>query len=216
MKNNIDRLRKQAGLTVQALADEVGVSRVYLSDLKDGRKDLNGRIIAKLAKALRCEPHEILGTSDEEAGLVPVIGEVPGGDWREALAQHIGDFVYFKSGKKNLFGLYVRGTSINKVAADGAVVIVDADARDPSALTNQLVVVMINRHGVWEATCKVYKTNPDRFEPHSTEAHDTIFPGGDEWAICGRVVGAVAYVHNFGELLDVRNKSEYLKLLESA
>lgn len=38
MDNNIDYYRKKAGLTVQALAEKLGITREYLQELKAGRK----------------------------------------------------------------------------------------------------------------------------------------------------------------------------------
>lgn len=58
--NNIDTLRKSAGMTVQELADKVGISRIYLSAIKSGRRDINGRIIQRIADALNCEPEDII------------------------------------------------------------------------------------------------------------------------------------------------------------
>ncbi len=62
MRNNIDRLRRGAGLTVQQLADKIGVSRQYMTDLKhpeNGRARLNADTIEKLCKVLKCTPADI-------------------------------------------------------------------------------------------------------------------------------------------------------------
>ena len=219
MKNNIDTLRQNAGLTVQKLADAAGISRVYLSDLKEGKKPLNERVLTKLAKALKFEPYEILSAGfdkGDRCAKVPIYGEVPGGDWREAIHQHPDRFVFFPTNKKGLFGLIVVGTSVNRAVPAGGVAIINPAVTDPRALANRLVVVLINRHGVWEATCKVYKQNPDRFEPFSTEPHDTIFPGGDEWVICGSVIGSIAHLDEENQIIDVRNRGQYLEALEAA
>ena len=213
MKNNIDILRKQAGLTVQALAEKTGISRVYLSNLKDGKKELNGRVISKLAEALGCEPHEILGApivEKRQFQQVPIVGDCPGGPLMEAIQQPTDGAVMFQSQKKTLFAVRLRGNSFNRIAPDGAYAIADASQTDPAALINQPVVVGINRNGTWESTCKILKRDARGeafFMPYSTEPHDPIFPGGDEWCIYGRVVGSVSFAGNDGKLIESPSES---------
>ena len=196
MKNNIDLFRQEKGMTVQELADASHMSRIYLNDLKEEKKGLNERVITRLAKALGREPYEIIAPIDKLSAChkIPVIGEVPGGELQEALEQHAEDFIYFETRKRNVFALRVRGTSVNRLIPDGGFAVVDADETDPERLLNQLVVVVFDRGGMYESTCKVYRQNPTRFEPFSTERHDTIFPGNDPWRILGRVFGSVSFL----------------------
>lgn len=78
---------------MQELADMVGISRVYLSDLKAGRKQLNQRLINALAEALGCEPSDII--SQETSALrVPVLGEVGAG----GQVMPIDDIPLFRTG----------------------------------------------------------------------------------------------------------------------
>jgi transcriptional regulator with XRE-family HTH domain len=62
MANNIDKLRKARGFTVQQLADKMGISRNYLYELKNGvnNKRWNSDTLAKAAKALNCKVSDIL------------------------------------------------------------------------------------------------------------------------------------------------------------
>jgi transcriptional regulator with XRE-family HTH domain len=202
MKNNIEVLRRAAGFTVQELADAAGMSRVYLSNLKKGSKPLNERVITRLARALNCEPFELVGGSSDDCHKIPVIGEVPGGELQEALQHAAEDFIYFETRKRNVFALRVRGTSVNRLIPDGGFAVVDADEADPARLINQLVVVTFDRGGMYESTCKVYRENPTRFEPFSTERHDTIFPGSDPWRILGRVFGSVNFLGDDCKLIN--------------
>lgn len=52
MKLRITELRKERGLTVQALADAAGMSKSYLSEIANGVKEVNGRRMDALARAL--------------------------------------------------------------------------------------------------------------------------------------------------------------------
>lgn len=80
MKNNIDNLRKEAGLTVQQLAEKAGMSRIYLQEVKSGRKRMNEDIIKRLAAALNCRPQDIISDDGtQECNTVPLVGYVGAG-----------------------------------------------------------------------------------------------------------------------------------------
>ena len=87
-------------------------------------------------------------------------------------------------GKDTLIALRVKGGSMNRVAPEGSVIIVDY--ADKSLISGKYYVV--KQDG--KATFKRYRTNPDRFEPDSTESHDTIFPDGAV-EVVGRVVKVI-------------------------
>ena len=88
-------------------------------------------------------------------------------------------------GKDTLIALRVKGSSMNRVAPDGSIIIVDYS--DKSLTSGKYYVV--KQDGM--ATFKRYRTNPDRFEPESTERHETIFPTGAV-EIVGRVVKVIS------------------------
>lgn len=83
--------------------------------------------------------------------------------------------------KQTLIALKVDGNSMNRVAPDGAIIIIDYS--DKSLVSGKYYVIKYDNKG----TFKRYRSNPDRFEPESTELHDTIFPDGD-LEVVGRVV----------------------------
>jgi len=60
MELKIKEIRKAKNLTQGDLADKVGVSVSYLSELESGKKPANTRRLAQLAAALDVEPHELL------------------------------------------------------------------------------------------------------------------------------------------------------------
>lgn len=88
-------------------------------------------------------------------------------------------------GKDTLIALTVKGGSMNRVAPEGSVIIIDYS--DKTLVSGKYYVV---KHD-GQATFKRYRANPDRLEPDSTESHDTIFPTGTV-EVVGRVVRVIS------------------------
>lgn len=195
MKNNLKRLRTERGLTQEALADKIGTNAGQIHKLESGHRRLSDVWISKLVSALHCSPAELFGEASQRN--IPIIGEVPGGDLIMALSAPPEGFVQFNSTRPNLRALRVRGNSMSRLAPDGMYVIVDFDDNDPQRLHNQPVIVCIENPltGEHECSFKLYKRNPDRFEPYSIEpGYEPIFPNGRGWKIYGRVLGTVGFV----------------------
>jgi len=57
--------RRHRGYTQERLAEMVGTSKGYLSDLERGNRRYNEEILNALADALRCEPFELLSVDPE-------------------------------------------------------------------------------------------------------------------------------------------------------
>ncbi|WP_099192270.1 helix-turn-helix transcriptional regulator [Tepidibacter mesophilus] len=53
MHNNIRQIRNKANLSQQKLADSVGISRPYLSDIERGKKKPSVEIAAKICNTLK-------------------------------------------------------------------------------------------------------------------------------------------------------------------
>ena len=190
----LKQARESRGLMQTELAEITGFSQPEISRWEKGVRSPTTEQIYVIAAALGCDPGELVGAESGDCHKIPVIGEVPGGELQEALEQHAEDFIYFETQKRNVFALRVRGTSVNRMIPDGGFAVVDPGDNDPARLVNQLVVVVFDRGGMYESTCKIYRQNPTRFEPFSTERHDTIFPGNDPWRILGRVFGSVSFL----------------------
>jgi len=64
----VRRLRVDRDFTLQALADESGISKSYLGDIEKGRKNPTTEVIEAIAKALGVPPRELLyhAALDEE------------------------------------------------------------------------------------------------------------------------------------------------------
>lgn len=56
----INQLRTEQGLTLQALADQSGVSKSYLGDIEKGRKNPTTEIIESIAEALELSPRRLI------------------------------------------------------------------------------------------------------------------------------------------------------------
>jgi DNA-binding XRE family transcriptional regulator len=52
--------REYRGLTQQKLADKVGISRSYITDIEAGRKDSSIKVMKKIAEALNLEIDDIV------------------------------------------------------------------------------------------------------------------------------------------------------------
>ncbi|MDI1227375.1 MAG: helix-turn-helix transcriptional regulator [bacterium] len=59
MVNFIKQIRKERGLSSEALAEKVGTSAQQINHLENGKRKLSWDWIQKLAKALECHPLEI-------------------------------------------------------------------------------------------------------------------------------------------------------------
>lgn len=94
------------------------------------------------------------------------------------------EFVEVPHGKDTLIALRVKGTSMNRVAPEGSVIIVDFS--DKSLTSGRYYIIKQNG----QATFKRYRANPDRFEPESTDRHETIFPSAAV-EVVGRVVRVI-------------------------
>ena len=57
---NLRRLRHEAGLSKEELADQARINRTYISKLETGATYVGLEIIRKLAKVLRAEPAALL------------------------------------------------------------------------------------------------------------------------------------------------------------
>jgi phage repressor protein C with HTH and peptisase S24 domain len=129
-----------------------------------------------------------LSTTREPIIKVPLISWVQASRYVEAYDPYErGDSegeVEVPYGKDTLVALRVKGSSMNRVAPEGSIIIVDYS--DKTLTSGKYYVVKQDA----KATFKRYRANPDRFEPDSTETHDTIFPEGPV-EVVGRVVKVI-------------------------
>ena len=94
------------------------------------------------------------------------------------------DFLDVVSNRKTLIALRVSGNSMNLEAKDGSNIIVDYG--DKTLVSGKLYIIKTSDGDV---TFKRYRSDPDRFEPCSTESYNTLYPK-EGWSVVGRVIKA--------------------------
>ena len=66
MKLRIRELRKERGWTGQYLADLVGITKGYVSELENGKKAPGGMLLFRLARAFNCDVPDLFDGSPED------------------------------------------------------------------------------------------------------------------------------------------------------
>ncbi|PCI51939.1 MAG: hypothetical protein COB49_00615 [Alphaproteobacteria bacterium] len=183
MKNRIKELRNKQGLSQQQLADLLNCGKSTVVKLERGERRLSDVWAERMAKIFNCRLveifEEILPTRE-----IPVISWVQAGAFtEETLLSDLSDAekIISNYNKTTTFALKVVGSSMNRVAPEGSIIIVNYDDQE---LIDGKSYIIRNSEG---ASFKRYRSNPIRFEPQSTDDHDTIFPH-DGLHIVGRVV----------------------------
>jgi SOS-response transcriptional repressor LexA len=142
----------------------------------------------RLEDLLELTPAANVGQVSQPIVEVPLISWVQAGALTETVDPYsIGDaedFIPIAHRRQTLIALRVNGASMNRVAPDGSIIIVDY--ADRSLVSGGYYVV---KHGD-VATFKRYRAAPDRLEPDSTEPFDTVFVQG-ELEVVGRVTQVV-------------------------
>jgi repressor LexA len=176
--DEIKRRLKERGLRQVDLARHLGMEENKLSKSLSGERRFRVEEMDKL-RAYLGDP----GTGGLAA--IPIVGDVPGGNWREAVRKPIGALPRpDPSIPPRAFALRVAGDSMDKEVPDGGTVVVDPEDRD--LFPDRFYVVMVDG----EATFKQFKADPARFVPCSTNpAHSDIRIGsGQAFELLGRVI----------------------------
>lgn len=118
--------------------------------------------------------------------MLPVIGEVSAGDWREAIVEPT-DWEFATKGGPASFILEVMGDSMNHIIKPGMRVVIDPE--DRNLVAGQVYVVSDRDMGV---TLKRFLNDPARLEPDSDNpGHRPIMIGSDDFHLVGRAVQAI-------------------------
>jgi repressor LexA len=188
--NRIRELRLERGLKLEDVVDRMddAITPGTLAKLETGRMGLTVDYIIAIAKALQV-PEEAIIKVQRSGLLLPIIGQIAAGQWREAIMEPLGwqgvppDL---RTGV-NSFVLFPDGDSMDLVTGEGGYIVVDPDQKD---LLNKRFYSMQNEAG--EATFKQFFADPPRLEPCSSNPVHQIIPLGREPIIViGRVTLAV-------------------------
>lgn len=187
----------RSGLSNNSWAKVAGVSEGALRNFLSGRSNtISIETLEKLTAAVDKSHADFLSELfDTNKCHIPVdrIVHVPLLSWVEAGAfsevvgtppADVGDEgVAVVSSRETLIAVRIRGNSINRVAPDGSIAVIDY--QDTDLVNGKLYGIM---NGDNEGTVKRYFANPDRFEPDSTEPHQTIFAADHDIQVVGRVI----------------------------
>ncbi len=190
----VEEMLKKTGWSPSRLAKEANIAHTTVTRLLDNasRHAPNINTLLKLAQASGTNIARLT-----ELGASNILGpkRVPVVSWVQAGAMaattdpyppgHAEEYISVTYESSNMISLKVLGSSINQIAQEGAHLIVDLDDKD--LVDRKLYVFRQND----EATVKVYRPNPPRLVPASTDRnHETIFPEGDI-EVVGRVVQVI-------------------------
>lgn len=160
LSQKIYQLRKRHGLTLEQVADVVGVGKSTVRKWETGMiANMRRDKIALLAKALHTTPAYLMGWKEDNineeisssAIRIPVLGYVAAGipisaiediiDYEELAPDMVKDGAEY-------FALQIKGQSMEPRISDGDVVIV---RKQPDVDSGQIAIVCVNGD---EATCK--------------------------------------------------------------
>ena len=166
-----------------ALVPEVSITTV--AKLETRRMGLTLDYIMKIADILGCSPGDIIGASPIRS--IPLLGSIAAGPWNDAEQEHIG-YVPLPNGigGPRCFALRPVGDSMDQIVppGDGGYIVVDPDQLD----LRDGSLYAVQRDG-GEATFKMYRSDPARLEPCSTNSdYAPIMIGREPFFVVGRVI----------------------------
>jgi len=94
---NLRRYRGYLKLSQADLAEKLGISIQFLSDLENGRKWISSNTLVKLADALKVEPHKLLKSAESPSPASSLDLGKWGTDVIQAVTQTVNDIQeYYK------------------------------------------------------------------------------------------------------------------------
>lgn len=189
--NKVRKIRKQKQLTMEQLAEKVSAIRgkpmhlTTIAKIERSQRQLSGEMLSAIAQALDVPPEVLVDHVPMTIAvrMVPLIGRIAAGKWREAIA-HPDGYIPAPIRSGNAFALKPDGDSMDLVVGDDAVIVVDPD--QPDLLDGRLYAVM---NGEGETTFKRFRSSPPRFEPVSSNpVHEVMHIGREPFTVLGRVI----------------------------
>lgn len=180
----IRELMRAKGYDQSDLANLLGIDPSAVSKRLTGKRPFkHSEMVKTQAWLLGGAPAVEL--SGEAVRMLPIIGQVAAGSWKEAIQQPSGHLPLAAStAPKNGVVLVVQGDSMDLEIEDGGMVVVDPDDK---ALYPGHLFVILNEAG--ETTFKQFENDPARLVPRSTnKSHRPIQIGdGQAFTVMGRV-----------------------------
>lgn len=180
----IRELMRAKGYDQSDLANLLGIDPSAVSKRLTGKRPFKHHEMVKTqAWLLGGAPAVELG--GEAVRMLPIIGQVAAGSWKEAIQQPSGHLPLAAStSPKNGVVLVVQGDSMDLEIEEGGMVVVDPDDK---ALFPGHLFVILNEAG--ETTFKQFENDPARLVPRSTnKSHRPIQIGdGQAFTVMGRV-----------------------------
>lgn len=183
----IRALMKERGFKQEDLANLLGIDPTAVSKRLTAKRAFRHDEMMKV-EAWLGQPRMPTVTGGT-VRMLPIIGQVAAGTWREAIQRPLGELPVPAAGtSQNAIVLEVQGDSMDLEIEDGGHVIVDMD--DKALFPGRLFVVL-NDEG--EATFKQFEAEPARLIPRSTNPEHKVIQIGDgqPFTVLGRVVSLI-------------------------
>lgn len=197
LRDRIEQRLKEMGKSARRASMDGGLHRDAIRNIlrvksKNPRRDtlegISRGLNWSLEELLELPSYRNVTRMDQAVFDVPLISWVEAGALRETVDPYeIGDaeeYVAVTHKRSTLIALRVHGNSMNRIASEGCIIIVDYD--DQMLVSGQFYVIKLDG----EATFKRYRSDPARLEPDSSESFDTVFVNG-EIEVVGRVIQVV-------------------------
>lgn len=196
-KDKVKKLRKELGLTLKEVAEQVGVNEATILRYESGEiKNIRRDKIAALAAALNTTPAYLMGWDEAKtlsnANKIIVYGKICAGDGFLAYEDPIDEIICpYPRAKGDLIAFQVSGKSMNKIVDDGDYAIIRLQ---PSVENAEVCAVIIDNE---DAMLKrFYRVDEETIvlKPESTEpfqAHTFVGPEINRIRIIGKYIGAV-------------------------
>lgn len=163
-KDILRKLRIEKGLTLQQVADYVGLQKAAIYKYEHGLiVNPKRSLIEKLATLFQVSPSYLLGVTDEQhpqsvtSVRIPILGRVVAGIPLEAITDIEGyeEITPKMASLGEYFALKIKGHSMEPRIEDGEIVIVK---QQEDVECGDVAIVLVNGD---EATCKQVKKSPE-------------------------------------------------------
>lgn len=168
----------------KVLADALGITqdKVTKSITPNGQRSFSDREMAIVERVIG----ESTGRPYNGVSVVPLLGSVPAGNWREAIRDARGTIsVPDPRVPPSAYALEPKGDSMDLVVMEGSRIVIDP--QDTDLFPGRYYVV---RNAEGETTFKQYKEGPPRLVPCSSNPEHRDIPMGEAFEVLGRVIGS--------------------------